>query len=49
MYLGRERRIIGMYNSFIEERILDKVDDYDEMLIYLKRKGFNCVEKKYEK
>lgn len=25
------------------------IDDYDEMLGYLKREGFNCIEKEYEK
>ena len=48
MYLGRERRIIGMYNSFIEERILDKVDDYDEMLWQIKciALGWHLLEEK---
>jgi len=25
------------------------IDDYDEMLVYMKREGFNCIEKEYEK
>ena len=25
------------------------IDDYDEMLVYLKREGFSCIEKEYEK
>ena len=25
------------------------IDDYSEMLLYLKKEGFSCIEKEYEK
>jgi len=36
-----------MLRLFYQENSV--IDDYDEMLVYMKREGFNCVEKEYEK
>lgn len=42
-YIDNELKI----KIFYEETSV--IDDYDEMFTYLKRKGFSCVEKEYEK
>ena len=42
-YIDEELKI----KIFYEESSV--IDDYDEMFTYLKRKGFSCAERKYEK